>query len=182
MTMDLFAVWTTLGAPTEPQTWTASHVSDRARVARTPGDGAAVLVKLDNASASANPFRLRTSHIEYTPTRPLSIRAGAEVEAGNYTVLECSGDEPALVRHFLRVAATLPLDGTSAVLDAAVQQVFELFRSFHRRGNNTIQGIWAEALVVAYARSPDYLVTAWHSDSSELHDFVGDGYELELKS
>jgi hypothetical protein len=180
--LELFTAWSELQPPKTPQTWMAARVSQRARVARTPEGGAAVLVSVNEPQAATSPFRLRTSHITYTPSRALSIRAGDDVETGDFAVLECGESDPELVRRFLRVAATLPLDGAANALDEAVQQIFELFRSFTRRGTHAIQGIWAEVLLVAKGQAPSYLVSAWHSDSSELHDFVGDGHEFEVKS
>ena len=179
--VDLFSCWSNLSEPAESHQWTASKVSRRARIARTIDGGAALLFWIGEEIAPSL-HRLRTSHIEYTRCRELSIRTDGVTEFGHYAVLQCSGLDAELVRHFLRVAATLPDEGTPADLEEAILQLFELFRSLGHRATHTVQGIWAETFVAAFATDPALLVAAWHSDPEDLHDFVGTGYQLEVKS
>lgn len=178
---DLFSCWSNLTEPTDSKQWTASKVSGRGRVARTIDGGAALLFSIDEEMPPSL-HRLRTSHVEYTRCRELSIRTDGVAEHGRYAVLHCTGLDTELVRHFLRVAATLPDNATSGELEEAILQLFELFRSLGHRGTHTVQGIWAETFVAAYAADPGLLVAAWHSDPDDLHDFVGNGYQLEVKS
>lgn len=180
--VDLAAAWRALEAPSTPQTWTAMKVSSRARIARLEDGGAALLVKLEDGELGAERARARTLHVELVPSRPLTIRTGDGDESGRYLVLTCAGVDDALVRQFLRISQILPLDGSADVVAAAAADLFELFRSLSRRTAPSVQGIWAETLLVAKSSDPALLVAAWHSAGTDLHDFVADGAHLEVKS
>lgn len=127
---------------------------------------------------------LKTRHVQYDPTRELTIVDHDREHADSFAVLVCDGSDSALVQHFLRVASALPLEeATDCVeFDHVVRQVFALFRAFWRPGAGTCQGLWAELLLAAYAHAPECMVQAWHSQPGELHDFVGEGDRIEVKS
>lgn len=57
----------------------------------------------------------------------------------------------------------------------------DLFRSFTKPSIKTIQGIWAELLIIEQSNNPDYLTKAWHSSVVSLFDFNDGIDKLEVK-
>ncbi len=179
---DLLSTWQVLEVPAVPQTWTATQISGVARIARLADGGAALLVRRDDDGDAEDRFRLRTAHVEFVPSRKLTIRTDEGSESGSYVVLSCTGGDDGLVRQFLRIVQILPLDAAPAIIADAAVEVFELFRTLQRRGSQSIQGLWAELFLVVRSADPSLFVAAWHSDSMEVHDFVAGDARLEVKS
>jgi hypothetical protein len=46
----------------------------------------------------------------------------------------------------------------------------------------TVQGLWAELLLIAYSSNPELLIDAWHEDPDDLYDFALAHQRLEVKS
>jgi hypothetical protein len=178
--IDAAAAWQALPPPSSPLTWSAVAVSPLVRVAKTPSGGAAILVR--SHVAIEDEYGLRTAYVSYEPRRELQIE-GTKTESGVFRVLECQGDDLDLLKHFLRLVRTLDLvDTTPVAFDSEVRSLFELFRALVGRGTGTAQGLWAELALISAATDPSHLVQAWHSDPDDLHDFVGNGDHLEVKS
>jgi hypothetical protein len=107
-------------------------------------------------------------------------------ESGAFTVLRCMRADRALRTYFLQVATALVgLLGPSPTHDdvtAAIERLVELFRSMDDISQRSVQGLWAELLLIARARDPVSLVSAWHAEPSDRYDFSAGGQRIEVKS
>lgn len=173
--------WSALPMPASALRWSAAPLAGNLRIARTPSDGAALLCRSD-ATVDTGAFSLTTAHVTYQVARPLAIE-GDPAGQQPYLVLECDGGDADLLMHFLRIVERLGLASSHGQeFDRAVRSIFELFRSLSQPGTGTPQGLWAELLLFTLAKDPSYLAAAWHSEPGDLHDFVGAGSRLEVKS
>ena len=46
----------------------------------------------------------------------------------------------------------------------------------------TIQGLWAEMLIIEQSKNPEYLIRSWHSSPNSKFDFNDGQNKLEIKS
>lgn len=46
----------------------------------------------------------------------------------------------------------------------------------------TVQGLWAELVLIAYSGDPELLIQSWHEDPDEIYDFALAHERLEVKS
>lgn len=109
---------------------------------------------------------------------------GSTIE-GVFTVIRCTGRERLLHVYFLRVVRILfdllPELPTKAEVAKAIKTLVELFRASTSPPRKSVQGLWAELLLIDTARKPEKLVTAWHSTPLDRYDFNADGERLEVK-
>lgn len=63
-----------------------------------------------------------------------------------------------------------------------VRKVIDLFSSIARPPIKSVQGLWAELLVIEKASDPEYLIHSWHISPSDKYDFNNSKDKLEVKS
>jgi len=63
-----------------------------------------------------------------------------------------------------------------------IGKVIDLFSSINKPPLKSIQGLWAELLVIEKAVNPEYLITAWHISPLDKFDFNDGKDKLEVKS
>lgn len=63
-----------------------------------------------------------------------------------------------------------------------VRKVIDLFSSIARPPIKSVQGLWAELLVIEKSLEPEYLIHAWHISKSDKYDFNDSKDKLEVKS
>jgi hypothetical protein len=107
-------------------------------------------------------------------------------EEGLFALVQCRSDDPALRAYFLRVAGAIValLGATPSYSDVsrAISRLVELFRAMSLAPRKSVQGLWAELLIIAQARSPEALVNAWHTLPEDRYDFSAGSQRVEVKS
>jgi len=109
-----------------------------------------------------------------------------KVAEGIYTVISLKTDSVDLQEYFLEVVYLIvkKLSPTPKLkeLKFEVEKLINLFSKFSRPPIKTIQGLWAELLVIEQASDPEYLIRAWHSAASDKFDFNDGADKIEVKS
>lgn len=72
--------------------------------------------------------------------------------------------------------------GMPAALAYAQVLAMMLRSEANRASPETVQGLWAELLLIAYSSDPELLIDAWHEDPDEIYDFAVANERLEVKS
>ena len=108
------------------------------------------------------------------------------VENGTFTIIKCSSADPTLFPHFLGILSPIVMSlgptPSSAAVRRAITGLVDLFQALTTPAKKSIQGLWAELLVVRYASKPKQAVAAWHGTPQEHIDFVDGNERLEVKS
>jgi hypothetical protein len=89
-----------------------------------------------------------------------------------------------LTQYFFRVVGAL-LTGVApdeGAVDVALDAIVNLFRSLQRPAQRTVQGLWGELAMIAWAHDPTTALASWHSSPRALHDFASGDERLEVKS
>lgn len=63
-----------------------------------------------------------------------------------------------------------------------IRKVIDLFSSINKPPLKSIQGLWAELLVIEKSINPEYLINAWHISPLDKFDFNDGKDKLEVKS
>ena len=109
-----------------------------------------------------------------------------KVEEGVYTIISLKTDSIDLQEYFLDVVylviKKLPQNPNLKELKVEVEKLINLFSKFSQPAIKTIQGLWAELLVIEQSNNPDYLIQAWHSSSTDKFDFNDGKDKIEVKS
>jgi UDP-3-O-[3-hydroxymyristoyl] N-acetylglucosamine deacetylase/3-hydroxyacyl-[acyl-carrier-protein] dehydratase len=67
-------------------------------------------------------------------------------------------------------------------LKIEIDKLINLFSKFTKPPLKTIQGLWAELLIIEQSKNPDYLIQSWHNSSSDKYDFNDGIDKIEVKS
>lgn len=109
-----------------------------------------------------------------------------KVTEGNYTIIALKTDSVDLQEYFLNiiyfVILKLPEISKLKELKIEVENLIILFTKFSKLPTKTIQGLWAELLVIEQSSNPEYLVKAWHVSPSDKFDFNDGTDKIEVKS
>jgi hypothetical protein len=109
-----------------------------------------------------------------------------KVTEGNYTIIALKTDSVDLQDYFLNiiyiVILKLPEISKLKELKIEVENLIILFTKFSKLPTKTIQGLWAELLVIEQSSNPEYLVKAWHVSPSDKFDFNDGVDKIEVKS
>lgn len=184
---ELEALFSELAVPS-PGSLTARQLAfgnGRYRIARQ-GDGApALLVLIDELGEPPQGEQL--ANLSYLPRARLRVESPqGKVDDALYSVLTCRSPDSELRRYFFRVVAAL-LDELGeaqavAAIDAGIRRLIDLFRALERPGRCSLQGLWAELLLISQSPDPKYAVSAWHAEPEAIHDFASGSDRLEVKS
>jgi hypothetical protein len=175
-----------LEVPAGENVFVAEAVHDgKYRIGRSVAGHAVVFFAFERCSgAPSSPRRLAA--LTYTPPAPIEIRTAAGRSATEQLArIECCSTDEWVIGHFLRVTRSLLDDVTlldESQFDAALDAVVAIFRAIRRGARRTVQGVWSELAMIAWAGDAIYALAAWHSAPRALHDFAAGLDRLEVKS
>lgn len=106
--------------------------------------------------------------------------------SGNYTIISLKTEDVDMQKYFLDtvfiVIKTLPSAVNISHLKKELEKLIQLFSSFTKPPVKTIQGLWAELLVIEQSHDPEYLIRSWHIDTHDKFDFNDGIDKIEVKS
>ncbi|MBM4161171.1 MAG: PD-(D/E)XK motif protein [Ignavibacteria bacterium] len=139
----------------------------------------------DGSEPRIPPIALEHLRIDHGLACRLTESNGS-VQEGLYSVIRCISGDAALQLYFVRTVTTiiesLPASPTQLELEKVINCVVELFRQMSLAPRKTIQGLWAELLLIARATEPCLLIGCWHENPDDLYDFGLGKEKLEVKS
>lgn len=131
------------------------------------------------------PIVLEHVHVQHDVDCLVQCSDGTE-QACRFTVIICTGSDRLMREYFLRsvLSVVLGLDNMPARADVvqAINTLVELFRSMTQAPRKSVQGLWAELLVIAEASDPTALIPYWHSLPEDRYDFTSGAQRAEIKS
>jgi hypothetical protein len=155
------------------------------RLAKDASGSPCLLIQQPSSSSQAAPIRLQNLHVSFGVACTIA-EPGGTTERDTFTIVRCSSANPSLFPHFLKIispiVATLGAAPTPAAVRRAIAGLVELFQSLNAPGKKTVQGIWAELLLIRLSGDPPALAVAWHRDPGEHFDFSAGPQHIEVKS
>lgn len=135
----------------------------------------------------APPAPVELQNLSFRPLVRCEIRDidGRTVD-GIFTLITYTGTQPPVRSLFLRVLGelleTLGDECSTSELSYRFEGLVSLFAALVRPQRKTIQGLWAEMLLISVASDPSALVNAWHSEPTDRYDFNSGSQRIEVKS
>jgi hypothetical protein len=106
--------------------------------------------------------------------------------SGIFTIFSCGSDETSLIRYFFDCleGPVRRLENSSDVdlLQSFIIGMIELFSAIDITPTKTVQGLWAEMLLIAHGVDPYQLGNSWHSGIGGTYDFDQGDQRIEVKS
>lgn len=149
------------------------------RIAKLPGGDPAVVLAYDQAT---EPFGATLRHVVYEPRIRFSLDGKPTVLA----VFRLRDADAALRRYFFRAVAGLlsglPTSPSFEEFDDAARGLVDLFHALSQPGDESIQGVWSELLLISLSADPNRLMAYWHQAPTSTYDFASPPHRLEVKS
>lgn len=102
------------------------------------------------------------------------------------TILQLNDESYDFQNYFLEVIdlilRRLPKNPTSLQINEEIETMIKLFSCTTHPALKTVQGLWAEMLVIEQSKCPEYLIKAWHAKSTSKFDFNDGESKIEVKS
>ena len=119
-------------------------------------------------------------------TQECSIKENGNSSIQIYTIVLLKTFNTDLQQYFTDVFSIIlqqiePIP-TEIDLYREVKKVIDLFSSISKPPIRSIQGLWAELLVIEKSINPEYLINSWHISPSDKFDFNDGKDKIEVKS
>lgn len=139
----------------------------------------------DSASSKSLDYNLEFISIQFNRECQL-LSNNKEVAKGVYTVISLKMESVCLQEYFLDIVYFVikKLSPTPQLkeLKEEIEKLITLFSKFSKPPEKTIQGLWAELLVIEQSKNPNYLIKSWHHTSNDKFDFNDGVDKIEVKS
>lgn len=103
-----------------------------------------------------------------------------------FSLIVLHSDDYDIQQYFLNVVALLfqklSRDPSQKELVDEINKLILLFSAATKPAMKTIQGLWAEMLIIEQSKNPEYLIRSWHSSPNSKFDFNDGQNKLEIKS
>lgn len=123
--------------------------------------------------------------VQFCQLCKLNYDNGESIES-TYTVIALKSVAEELIEYFLEIIylVLLKIGNTPSqkVLVDEIEKVVDLFRQLGQSSYKTIQGLWAELLLISQSKNPKYLVNSWHVSPTDTFDFNDGKNKIEVKS
>ncbi|MBK9715413.1 MAG: PD-(D/E)XK motif protein [Kouleothrix sp.] len=159
---------------------------EQSRIAKDETGAPALLIQAKEERAS--PFvSISLEHLSVLHNIECAIsHPSGSQEVGRFSVVRCIAGDRYLYQYFLQmlegVVLSLGSSPSQKEITRAINTLVELFRVIEEPARKSVQGFWAELLVIAQASEPMALVTAWHSNVLDVYDFNAGNQRIEIKS
>ena len=111
---------------------------------------------------------------------------GEAQQQGRFTVISCESHQSDLIEYFLRTMDVhihhIGPNPSCKQISAVVEKLIELFRALSRPSESSIQGLWAELLIISELSNPRLLLRSWHATPEDRYDFCAGEQRVEVKS
>ncbi len=140
--------------------------------------------KFDQAHLSQKNIRLK--YIELSHNLECRVSEDRKSKIANYSVIIFKSNEDLLQNYFFGIATSLlnslSKKPTQKEILKAFKNIIEIFRSLTEPPTKTIQGLWAELMLIEQSKNPETLINFWHNIPEEKFDFNADSEKIEVKS
>ena len=140
--------------------------------------------KFDQTYLSQKNIKLK--YIELTHNLECKVTESGKSKIDNYAVIVFKSNEGNLQNYFFGISLSLLSSLSKKPTQKEVFEIFknfvEIFRSLTETPTKTIQGLWAELILIEQSKKPETLINYWHNNPEEKFDFNADNEKIEVKS
>jgi len=145
-----------------------------------------LLIQSKNDGTFLKSKNVRLKYLELAHNVECKVTDIEKSEIDYFTVIKFRSENENLQRYFLGVSETLIKSLSHTPTQKEVLRHFnnfiEVFQSISDSPKKSLQGLWAELLLIATSKTPESLLNFWYINPEEKFDFNADTEKLEVKS
>jgi Putative PD-(D/E)XK family member, (DUF4420) len=176
-------------AASSSETFSAQAIEQSSphRIGKDAESRPAILISTSDAEKRNAPYPVALEHISIR-CNVLCLVTDADQAArrGRFIVIRCESHDFDLIEYFLRTMEvhihSIGLAPSSSQVGSMVEKLIELFRALSQPSKHSVQGLWAELLIIAESSDPNLLLRSWHGEPGDRYDFSAGGQCVEVKS
>ena len=104
---------------------------------------------------------------------------------GRYTIISLKTTNPDFLKYFIDVTCLIlqrmSKRPSHKEVTTELTKLIDLFKVFSKPSRKTIQGLWAELLVIERATDPVYMLQSWHVSPEDKYDFNDGNDKIEVQ-
>ncbi len=140
--------------------------------------------KFDQSYLSQKNIKLK--YIELTHNLECKVSENGKTKYDNFSVIIFKSNEETMQGYFWEIVQSLLNSLSKKPTQKEVFETFknfvEIFRSLTETPTKTIQGLWAELVLIEQCEKPETLINYWHNVPEEKFDFNAGSEKIEVKS
>lgn len=129
--------------------------------------------------------RLKIMHVEFMCPCLITDDMGNNYD-DVYSVITLDSADPDLCKLFISIFsnALTDMDPLPSCRQIAIEieNLKAIFSQINTAPSHSIQGLWAELLIIEQSKHPDTLISAWHQSPNDKYDFTLGPDKIEVKS
>jgi len=188
--MKLIELFNTIQQPNENDNFQFSAVPipkySNHRIAKDKDDNPTLLLSISNEGTRTLTANLKLQNVSVLFDIKCKVQLNGNLLERTFTAVCFIGKDISLKKYFLKLCSTLVEDlgntPTHEEVKKEITRFIELFRLATEPQTKTIQGLWAELLLIAESKEPAILVRCWHNIPEEKFDFNNGEERIEVKS
>ncbi len=134
---------------------------------------------------SGKPLDINLELISVLFNRTCKLQSDGTVSSDKFTIVSLRTHNSDLQKYFVEIVSLvvkeLPENPPVSLVKTEINKLVHLFSHFSKPPIKTIQGLWAELLLIEQSSDPNYMVNAWHVAPSDKFDFNDGQDKIEVK-
>lgn len=145
-----------------------------------------LLIHSDNDKIFTNSKNIRLKYLELSYNVECKITEYNQTQYDHFSVLIFRSNSKYFQQYFFQVSETfirsLSKEPTQKNFLESFQNFVEIFQNLTQTPSKSVQGLWAELLLITISKNPMILINYWHVHPEEKYDFNSDIEKVEVKS
>jgi hypothetical protein len=156
------------------------------RIAKDKLDNPVLLLLINKPDISLFTANLKLQNVSVLFDINCTVLQHNETIEKHFTVLSFTGKDSSLKHYFLKLCTVLieSIGNNPSYYDVKkeISKFVDLFCLAIEPPLNSVQGLWAELLIISESKNPHKLLSCWHSSPLEKFDFNNGDERIEVKS
>lgn len=156
------------------------------RIAKDKLDNPVLLLNISEPDVSLFSANLKLQNVSVLFDINCTVLQHNETIEKHFTVLSFTGKDNSLKYYFFKLCTvlveTIGNNPSDYDVKKEITKFVDLFCLAIEPPLNSVQGLWAELLIISESKNPHKLLSCWHSSPVEKFDFNNGDERIEVKS
>lgn len=145
-----------------------------------------ILISSTFSLTNSGQKNIKLKYIELTHNIECKVSENKNSDIDTFSIITFKSNDENLQCYFFGIIQSLLSKLSKKPSQKEISETFknfiEVFRTWNELPLKTIQGLWAELILIEQSKNPETLINYWHNVPEEKFDFNADNEKIEVKS